>query len=323
MSETRDSAMYRAARAVDHAVFRVEKILVTVAALVMTMTVFLDICFRSFSSPESQLAQKLVVALGWLGVSPSPGLYEGLRDYATPLILSVLTVLAGLAIFTTGNARRDEADRRPAWWGWVYGGVALAVAYGFVKFITSQPSWRVCMALLLAGCLGFLVNAVRRKDWLAAALAVVVGALGAWAATKLPQDYIWSQELSLILLAWIAFLGGSMATRVRDDSGTEDKHLKVDAFARILPNGLRPWSRAVGLLVTTIFCAYFFALAYEHVFGPTGDFGGGERRPSTGIPAWLIIFAVVIAFGTMTVRLAARTVDAFLHPRPPTETLDH
>ncbi|MCA9545766.1 MAG: TRAP transporter small permease subunit [Myxococcales bacterium] len=323
MSAPERAPLYRAAHAVDEAVFRVEKILVTVAAMVMTTTVFLDICFRSFSSPDSQLARKLLTALGWFGVEKTEATYQTLRDYGTPTILVVLTFIAGGAVFASGNVRRPEAERRPKWWGVVYGLVAVAIAWLFVQFITRQPSWQVCMTLLILGSVGFLYDAVRRKDWLASVLAVVVGALGAWASTKLPQDYIWSQELSLILLAWIAFLGGSMATRVRDDSGTEDKHLKVDALAKLIPQALRPWARALGLLVSTLFCAYILALAYEHVFGPTGDYAGGERRPSTKIPAWLIIFAMVVSFAIMTLRLAARTIDAFLNPRAPVETLDH
>ncbi|MCA9538171.1 MAG: TRAP transporter small permease [Myxococcales bacterium] len=186
----------------------------------------------------------------------------------------------------------------------------------FVEFVVRVESWLVCAVLLGAGCLGYLAYAVQKREWIGAVLSVVVGGVGVSLCLKLPPQYIWSQELSLILLAWLAFIGASMATRA-------DKHIQVDAFARIIPRGLRPWSRALGLLVTTVFCVYITLLAYEHVFGPRGDYISGETRPATGIPGWTIIFAVVVAFGLMSLRFGARTVDAFLHPRVPDREVSH
>ncbi|MCA9538170.1 MAG: hypothetical protein KC620_04750 [Myxococcales bacterium] len=79
--------------AIDAAIARVERWLVTVIALVMTTTVFLDIVFRAFGSPESQLAEKAVRVLSWFGVEPTTALYETLREIA------VLVLLVGLAFY--------------------------------------------------------------------------------------------------------------------------------------------------------------------------------------------------------------------------------
>jgi TRAP-type C4-dicarboxylate transport system permease small subunit len=306
--------MGRLARAIDAGIFKIERMLVTIAGLVMTTTVFLDICFRAFSSQESQLAAKLTTMVGWFGVDTGRATYETLRDTATPAILVLLAFLAGGAIFAAGNMRRETP--RPKWWGIVYGLATIALCFGFVEFILRQPSWLVCMILLDVGIIAILFNARQRGDWLSMGAAVIVGGLGSKACMALPQDYIWSQELSLILLAWMAFIGASMATRV-------GKHIQVDALSRLIPGRFRPWSRALGLMFTTVFCAYMAVLAYEHVFGPTGDFASGEIRPATGIPAWTIIMAMLVAFCFMTLRLFAQSIDALLNPTMPTQELEH
>ncbi len=306
--------MNELARKVDDAIFRVEQTIVTLAAMVMTATVFLDVVFRSFATPESQLARKLLTPLGWIGVERNEANYQVLRDVVTPIILVVLAFLAGWAIYVASKRRKEEPRSLGVGLGVGVGSVVFC--YAFVQFVVKVPSKWVCMTLLLTGCAGVIYDAVRRKDWGGAAIPAIFAAFGSWVCTKLPPDYIWSQELSLILLAWLAFIGASMATRA-------DKHILVEAAAKALPAKLQPWARALGLLFTTLFCLYFCVLAYEHVFGPKGDIASGEIRPATGIPAWTIIFSVVVAFGLMTLRFGAKTVDAFRNPQVPERDLTH
>ena len=298
----------------DAFVYRIETTLVTVAAMVMTTTVSLDIVYRAFASPDSQLARKLMTVGGWFGLEKTEALYATLRDRGTPVTLIVLAFLAGWAVF--GAGRRRDGRPAPAVLGAGWGLLAVAGCYGFIQFILNVSSRWVCTTLLLAACSGFLAVSARKKEWDSVAMGLLVASVGTWACTFLPAQYIWSQELSLILLAWVAFIGGSMATRLH-------KHIQVDALGKIVPSSLRPWTRALGLLVTTLFCVYMTALAYEHVFGPKGDYASGEIRPATQIPAWTIIFSVLVAFTLMSVRFGAATLDAFLHPRAPTQDLIH
>ena len=101
------------------------------------------------------------------------------------------------------------------------------------------------------------------------------------------------------------------------------RHIQVDALSKVVPNQLRPWTRAIGLTIATLFCAYLTYLAYIHVFGATGDFYGGEIRPATRLPAWVIILSAIVSFGLMTIRFGAMSVDAFMDRRPPSEELLH
>lgn len=304
----------RAAVLVDEAVFRVERALVTLAAAVMTVTITLDIVYRAFASGESKIAEKLATVYGWFGGELDAAGRAFLRDRVSPAVLVALTFGAGWGIFAA--IRRRQGRPRPAWQGALAGVATLAGGWAFVQVLLHVPSKWVCLGLLEAACAGYLAYTIRRRDRGGAALAVAIGALGGWGCTYLRQDYIWSQELSLILLAWLAFLGGSMATRTQ-------RHITVDAFARLVPAQAAPWTRALGLLATTLFCLYVAVLAYEHVFGPRGAIASGEIRPATGIPAWTITLAVFVSFVLMTVRFGALTVDAFLRPRAPERTATH
>jgi C4-dicarboxylate transporter DctQ subunit len=182
-------------------------------------------------------------------------------------------------------------------------------------FVVERSAW-VCASLLFLGMSGAMTHRLLLGETSVAFFLLVFGLLGARGCMVLRENFIWSQELSLILLAWLAFLGGSMATR-------EKKHIIVDALSKLVPPSLGPWARALGMLVTTVFCGYIAALAFFHVFGDLGDFTSGERRPSTGIPAWTITLSMVVAFGLMTVRFGAQTLEAILHPTVPERGTDH
>lgn len=296
---------------VDGFVFRIEQTLVTLAALTMTTTVFLDVVYRSFATPESQFAAKLKTMLGWVGLDVA---YEPLRDYATPVALIILAFIAGWAVFASAR-RRDERDA-PLGLGIGAGIAGVALSYGFVQFVVQVPSKWACVIMLVASCIGVAYSQLRTGDRAGVGLTALTAVLGVWGCTQLPQGYIWSRELSLILLAWLAFLGGSMATRV-------DKHIMVDAAAKVIPKGLRPWTRALGLLATTVFCAYFLLLSWKYTFGTGGAFTMGEKRPATQIPAWTITCGVVVAFTLMTLRFGAQALDAFLNPRVVEREIGH
>jgi TRAP-type C4-dicarboxylate transport system permease small subunit len=302
------------ARRLDDGVLKIEQLLVTLAALVMTTTVTLDIVFRSFVSDESILARKLLTVASWFGLTKTEENYVILRDYGTPALLALLAFLCGWAMFT--SARKRSQRPRPVGLALAWGAFVLALSWGLVQFVLHVPSRWVCFTFLVGGALAYGVYAAMHRDVFGALLTGLVAAAGGWLCLKLPEGYIWSQELSLILLAWMAFLGGSMATRF-------EKHIQVDALSKLVPGKLRPWTRALGLAVTTAFCVYMTLLCYEQVFGPKGDFASGEIRPATGLPAWVIVMAALVAFILMSVRFLARTVDAFVHPKQPEVGVPH
>ena len=308
------TGLARIAGLLDDAVLRVEQTFVTLAALVMTTTVTLDIVYRAFATEESTLARKLLTLVSVAGVEKNDANYAILRDYATPFILGLLAFLCGWAAYLAGRRRKGQAASLGI--GLAWGAITLVGAWGFVQLVERLSSGWICGGLLILGCLAYAAYALRKRDVIGVVLSAIIAGAGGWLCTHLPPQYIWSQELSLMLLAWMAFLGGSMATRM-------DKHIQVDALSRLIPKALRPWTRALGLLITTTFCAYMTFLAYEHVFGAQGDYSSGELRPATRIPAWTILLAAVVAFFLMTLRFLGRTIDAFLRPQVPEQKVSH
>ncbi|MEZ4470051.1 MAG: hypothetical protein R3F60_04430 [bacterium] len=103
----------RVAGLLDDAVLRVEQAFVTLAALVMTATVTLDIIFRAFATEESTLARKLLTLLSVVGVERSDANYAILRDYGTPSILALLAFLCGWAAFAAGRRRKEQPASLP------------------------------------------------------------------------------------------------------------------------------------------------------------------------------------------------------------------
>ena len=309
-----DSPLLRLARVLDSSIYRIETALVTIAALVMTATVTLAIVHRSFSTQDSLLAKKLLVVFGWFGMSQDVANLAFITRWVSPPILALIIFFIGRSIYVTSAHRRSLSPSRKQ--KTIAGLSAILLAYGGLQVVLNLSSQWVCSGLVVIGTLAWCLTSLKARRYFDTALSLVLMVLGCWACTTLRPGYSWAQELSLILLAWMAFLGGSMATRA-------GRHIQVDALSKVVPVSLRPWTRAMGFAIATLFCGYLTYLAYRHVFGATGDFYGGEIRPATRLPAWVIILSAVVSFGLMTVRFGAFSVDAFVNRKQPTRELTH
>jgi len=312
--EVGETPIRRLAHLIDQSIYRIETALVTIAALVMTVTVTLAIVHRSFANADSLLAKKILAVSGWFGLETTPSRLDFVSSWITPLILAALVFFIGRSIYGATIRRRGHEPGKGMLT--VSGFISVALMYGLLQLIMVVSSRWVCTGLVVLGCALWFQTSVRAHRVFDGVLSLILMGLGCWACTTLRPGYNWAQELSLILLAWMAFLGGSMATRA-------GRHIQVDALSKVVPMQFRPWTRAIGLSLATLFCAYLTYLAYIHVFGATGDFYGGEIRPATRLPAWVIILSAIVSFGLMTLRFGAMSVDAFVNRRPPSEELVH
>ena len=86
-------------------------------------------------------------------------------------------------------------------------------------------------------------NALRRIELLLAALALVVAtasiAVGVFFRSLLDDPLAWTNELAVLALVWLTFIGASAVFKERG-------HIAVDAVSFLLPAGLR---RALALLL--------------------------------------------------------------------------
>jgi len=284
----------------DALIFDLERAIVTVAAIAMVTTVTLDILFRSLKGLSSRPLIDLFSLFGLIAPLPDIPLEQNLTSFGAFLLVSYGF---GWGVYRSAH-RGEEAAARVAHKAGALSLVGLIALCVVIRYV---PSWFVCGGLCLAG--GALMA---RRLWAAgrgaqAASTLAVGVVATWLCRSLPQDYIWSQELSLILLAWLAFVGGSMATY-------QHKHIEISALSKLVPERLRCWVRPMSLIATGLFSAYVCALLTESAFGPTGSYVSGEVRPATQIPTWIILLAGVFAFGMIAIRSVAYGVTALRDP---------
>jgi TRAP-type C4-dicarboxylate transport system permease small subunit len=136
----------------DRSVFAVERVLVVVSLVVMSVVVFLDVVHRTFADPESKLVQWLA-KLG--GVAEGTSAHETLQGLAPWLLFAFFVWLAYFAL-RTARMEKTLPRRRAA----VLAVVGVLIGYGLVwllielnpnGFIWSQP-----LALMLVLWVGFL-----------------------------------------------------------------------------------------------------------------------------------------------------------------------
>jgi TRAP-type C4-dicarboxylate transport system permease small subunit len=312
------SGPFRAVRALDDAVFAVERTVVATFLIAMTVMVFLDVIYRQLSSPESKLGG-FVAAL--TGVE-DPASRQVIDTYVAPVFGAAL----GVAVlwFAFWTAERHSGRRlMPVRHAPLVLAVVLAAALALLGWLMVHPNIESThfYLLLYTLCLGAaLLHWTRRRPrgWRVRALMLllVVTPLFVYAALHyFPRGYSWSKEMSLILLLWVGFFGASICAH-------EGKHLRMEAFDRLVPPRLMPWVRAGGFLCTAAVCGFLAVLGYEYVFDPVaGAMALGGRFEQTGIPDWLATVCVPVAFAITSLRFAGATVSVLLGgdygmPRP-------
>ena len=101
----------------------------------------------------------------------------------------------------------------------------------------------------------------------------------------------WADEALRIMVLWLAMLGGLAASR-------EDRHISIDALARILPPA---GQNAIGALISALTAAICLLIAWNAALfvGESREFGDkllGE------LPAWWFQVILPVAFALMGYR---------------------
>jgi C4-dicarboxylate transporter DctQ subunit len=122
----------------------------------------------------------------------------------------------------------------------------------------------------------------------------------------------WAEELTLYLMVWIVFVGGSVAVRTRG-------HIAIDLLPRVLsPAHRRLLAFAVALLAL-VFFAVFFWYSLEHVLRVRSI---DQRTPVMQAPMWLTYLALPVGSALMGLRTLQGLVGGTAHPQAGERAMD-
>lgn len=268
-------------------IYRIERWIVVTALLVMSVVVFLDVVQRRYTDPTSKLAAKLSALFG---IAEDTAAWDSMQSASVWMIVAIFFGLFYFGI-------RSASTR------------ALIPKRDTPREATRPPPSRPKAALLAAAAMGVGWLTLRVLYGNGEVQAIETCAAGySWACGLFPNGLIWSQPFALVLTLWVGFLGASMATK-------DNRHLKVEAVQRALPETLRRWSGLVSGLVTAGFCALLAFLAYRYVGYQREDWLDADRLGALydgiDIAKWQGSLVLPLAYGLMALRFVANGVLAF------------
>ena len=279
----------------NHWLYQVERIIVVISLLVMSVVVFLSVVHRRYADPESVLADKLAKLIGAERDTPT---WLSLQDAATPLSLLALAVIIYLGFRT--------ASRRKLWNRGDETGKTRAQIHG-EPLSHAKSAGYTLITLLVAWGLTVLLFGTGKIEQYECIEMSLVGKYS-FHCGQFPAGLAWAQPLGLILTLWVAFLGASMATK-------DNLHLKVEAVQQAMPEKIKRLSGLVSGLMTALFCLLLAYLGYRYVVVKHEEYtiskGLGGLHDGIAIPYFISFAVVPIAYMLMAARFVGLGVMAF------------
>lgn len=181
------------------------------------------------------------------------------------------------------------------------------------------------VAFVGLGVLGIRTAGRREKMALPkAVLFSTVGVVAAYGLIRLflvlaPNGLVWAQNLALVLTLWVGFVAASMCTH-------ENKHLKVEAAQRAIPEKFKPYVVFLSSLFSAAVCFGLMWLAFRYVLHRHNDFVQSEGRggivDGLGLPLYQAMAVLPLSFFSMTIRFTARGIFALGGELPETPTIE-
>lgn len=183
---------------------------------------------------------------------------------------------------------------------------------GYQQIVDVSPYLMSVVSVLL-GYVG--VRTARRAEPIPAPRAlvlaiggvVVVYGLIRLIVVMMPNGFIWSQPLALVLTLWVGFVGASMCTY-------ENKHLKVEAVQRFLPPHVK---RIVGFasgIFTALVCLFLFWVSLRYVLFNYQEYvdteGKGGLFQGMDVPKYVGFLALPVSFAIITARFVGKAFAA-------------
>lgn len=119
----------------------------------------------------------------------------------------------------------------------------------------------------------------------------------------LDAPLIWSEELSRLLIVWVAFLGGAVVC-------WDGRHLNVDVGFTRFPRRLRGWVRAFNIVVALAFLGILVNASI-----PIVRFENFQDMSVLPLPAGIVRLAATVGGALMMVAILARALYRFRRER--------
>jgi TRAP-type C4-dicarboxylate transport system permease small subunit len=277
----------------DDGIYRVERMAVTIAMLVMSGAMCLYIAYQFLTG------QRAV----WLAIEAGQ----------QPLWRMWPSLLMLFGVGAIGRASLRSHGATPALAALVGSG-AMFGALLLSWMVLTWKSATVCATLMVLLALTVVIPAIAavpdplgtppailRRQRLVRQVAgglVMLGLTGL--ALQVPEGYSWAQKVSLFLLLWTAFVGASMATH-------DQRHLGLDAFRKLVPARLTPWYQTAHCLLAALFSLAFAWLALVYWQNRLGQ----ATNPGD-IPDWVKVLAIPVSMGLVTLRFLWQALTSAL-----------
>ena len=173
----------------------------------------------------------------------------------------------------------------------------------------------------------FGIRTATRKDPMPQVKALgfsVVGVVAVYGLIRLflrmfPNGLIWSQPLALVLTLWVGFIGASMCTY-------ENKHLKVEAAQRFIPEKYKHIVAFASAVFTTVVCVALLWLSLRYVTFTYDEYVGTEGQgglfQGLEVPKYICFAALPVSFAIMSARFAVLAVRALGGELPASDPLE-
>jgi TRAP-type C4-dicarboxylate transport system permease small subunit len=136
---------------------------------------------------------------------------------------------------------------------------------------------------------------------------VVVYGLIRLLVVMMPNGFIWSQPLALLLTLWVGFVGASMCTY-------ENKHLKVEAVQRVLPPKIKPLVGFASGVATALVCLFLLWVSLRYVMFNYQEYvdteGKGGLFQGMDVPKYVGFLALPASFFVMSARFLGKAFAA-------------
>ncbi len=278
----------------NHGLYQVERAIVVVSLLLMSVVVFLSVVHRRYADPESVLANKLA---GLFGAERDTPTWQSLQDVAGPISLVLLAGVIYLGFRT--------ASRRAVWDRSGEAGKSAAELHGEPLSHAKCAIYTVVTILVCWGLLVLLFGTGKVEQF--ECIELRLAGEYSFDCGRFPAGLAWAQPLGLVLTLWVAFVGASMATK-------DNLHLKVEAVQKALPDKLRRISGLLSGLLTAGFCLLLAYLAYGFVESSYDQWVGSDHlgglHDGIDIPRFASFTIVPLAYVLMALRFVGLGVQA-------------